>query len=553
MERADGDSNYKENAGLARPDSAREARSMAKNKAFIPPVAAAEMHYALVLIIARGDATRLRHGRLLRNGQLVQRRIISTYYDTPEKRLQNRMLALSVRREGGRVSEVLETVPTVAAAGGEQPRWQTPLARPAPDLEPLANVEGIDRVVNERLKPVFTCRLRRRQTVLEPYGAAVAVCFDEGEIRARDGRKIPISEVELELQQGSPRAVFKLANALADDAPLHIELRSKAARGYALAERRTLRRAPTTTPKFGRVEIRRGMTFEDALALILNRCLVHMLANEHAAQGGKAEGVHQIRVALRRLRVALTLFKPMLPEGERQWIVGEVKWLNEALARARNWDIAIGLIERVRSTLTADRDLAALARAAERERHRAYIALRSVLGARRYKQFILGLLGVVETRAWRRPGALDASILQVSVVGKLADQVLERRYRKASNRVRNFDRLGAAGRHRLRIALKKMRYAAEAFASIYPTKAVRRYSKRLATLQDGLGLLNDIASTERLLQALVQHRSSPALIRGAAVVRGWSAHIALECEPELQKGLRRLKKAEPFWRRPAKA
>jgi CHAD domain-containing protein len=156
---------------------------------------------------------------------------------------------------------------------------------------------------------------------------------------------------------------------------------------------------------------------------------------------------------------------------------------------------------------------------------------------------------MIETRAWRRPGALATSILQVSVVGKLADQVLERRYRKTSDRMRNFDRLGSVGRHRLRIALKKMRYAAESFASIYPAKAVRRYSKRLATLQDGLGLLNDIASTERLLRTLIQRRPTHALVRGAALVCGWSAHVAVECESELQRGLKRLKKAEPFWRR----
>jgi triphosphatase len=524
---------------------------MAKNKAFVPPVAAAEMRYALALVVAREDAARLRHSRLLQGGRLVQRRVISTYYDTPEGDLQNRMLALSVRRESGRVFEVLETVPTAAAGGGEQPRWQTPLARPAPDLKPLAKVDGIDHLADEPLKPVFTCRLRRSRTVLEPDGAAIAVSIDEGEIRARGGRKLPVSEIELELQQGTPRAVFKLANALADETSLHVELRSKAARGYALAERRATHDA-SSTPKFGRVELRRGMAAEDALALILGRCVAHALANEQAARAGKEEGVHQIRVALRRLRVALALFKSMLPESDRQWIIGEAKWLNGTLARARNWDIAVGTIERVRGGLMADRDLAALAHAAERERRRAYAALRSVLGARRYTQFVLGLLGMIETRAWRRPGALDTSILQVSVVGKLADDVLERRYRKASSRLHNFDRLGAVGRHRLRIALKKMRYAAEAFASIYPAKAVRRYSNRLATLQDGLGLLNDFASTERLLRTLSEQRPSPALVRATALVRGWSAHVALECEHEIQKGLKRLKRAEPFWRRAAK-
>lgn len=522
---------------------------MADNKSLIPPVTAAEMRYALALSVAPEDAARLRHSNLLRGGRLAQRRITSTYYDTPAKDLRERTLALSVRREGGRLLEILEAVPPTAAPRGECARWQTPLTRPVPDLKPLAKVDGVDGLDGEPLRPVFTCRLRRSRAVLEPDGAAVAVSFDEGEICARGGRKLPISEIELELQQGTPRAVFELANALVEEAPVHVELRSKAMRGYALAEREATREASGTS-KFGRVDLHRGMNAEDALAIILGRCLAHMLANERAALAGTEEGVHQMRVALRRLRVALALFKPMLPDTERQWILGEVKWMNGALGRARNWDIVAGLIGRVRDSLSDDRDLAALAHAVGRERRGAYDALRTLLGARRYAQFALGLLGMIETRAWRRPGALQTSILQVSVVGKLADEVLERRYRKARNRVRNFDRLGATGRHRLRIALKKMRYAAEAFASIYPAKAVRRYAKRLETLQDGLGLLNDIASTDRLLRTLIQRRPSQALSRGAALVRGWSAHVGLGCERELQKGLKRLNKAKPFWRRP---
>lgn len=524
---------------------------MAENKAPAPAVTAAEMRYALALAVAPEDAARLKRSGLLRGGQLSQRRITSTYYDTRKNELQRRTLALSVRREGRRVLETLEAMPGSAAASGERPMWQTPLTRPVPDLKPLAKVDGIGKLEDEPLKPVFTCRLRRSRAVLEPDGAAVALSFDEGEIRTRGGRKLPVSEIELELQQGTPRAVFTLANALAVEAPVRVEMRSKAARGYALAKRAEPRDASATT-RFGAVDLHRGMAAEDALAVILRRCLAHLLANEPAARAGKEEGVHQMRVALRRLRVALQLFRSMLPETERGWASGEVKWLASALGRARNWDVVNGLIRRVRAGMADDRDLAILARATERERRRAYDALGGVLATRRYMQFTLGLMGWIETRAWRRPGALETSILQVSVVGKLADEVLERRYRKARSRTRNFGRLGAVGRHRLRIALKKIRYAAESFASIYADKAVHRYVKHVETLQDGLGQLNDIASSERLLRNLVQQRPSQALIRADALVRGWCAHVALECEPALKKGLKRLKKAEPFWRRPAK-
>ncbi len=525
---------------------------MTENKTVAPAVAAAEIRYALALAITPKHAARLKQRAPLRGGRLTRHRMAATYYDTRDKELRRRTFALSVRRDGGRLFETLEAIPPAATASGERPVWQIPLARAAPDLRPLAGIDGVDGLADQRLTPVFTCRLRRSRAVLEPDGAAVAVSFDEGEIRTRGGRTLPVSEIELELEQGTPDAVFKLARAFAAQVPLRVELRSKAMRGYALAEREATRTASATT-KFGKVQLERRMTVEDAFAAILRRCLAHLLANEPAAFGGQAEGVHQMRVALRRLRVALALFKAMLPDAERKWALGEVKWLMGALGRARNWDVVAVLVARVRERMDRDRDLAVLAGAIESEQRRAYAGLRAALGARRYTQFALGLMDWIETRSWRRPGALHTSILQASPVGRLADRVLERRYRKARNRARHVGRLDAARLHSLRIALKKLRYAADSFASIYAAKAVRRYVKYLETLQDDLGLLNDVASSEKLLQTLVERRAAPALMRGLATVRGWSTHVALECEGALQKRIKRFRKAEPFWRRAAKA
>jgi inorganic triphosphatase YgiF len=513
-------------------------------------VSAAEMRYTLSLAMPAKDMVRLKQLDLLRGGKFAPHRINATYYDTPELALRKRDLALAVRQEGRRLVETLEGLEPAGNANAERPVWQAPLSRATPSLAPLAEVDGVGDLAGRRLTPLFTCRLRRNRIVIEPEGAAIALSFDEGTIRTRDGRTLPISEIELELEQGNPQAVFALATALNAAARMRVEFRSKAARGHALVAQTGESRTPVTE-RFGEIELGRRMPAEEAFAVILKRCLTHMLANDRAAIAGNEEGVHQMRVALRRMRVVLNQFKSLLPDDQQQWAAGEVKWLAASLGKARNWDVFAALVSRVREAFPADKDLTALSRAVGRERRAAYAAMRRTLSTRRYTEFSLRLMGWIETRSWRRPGALDASIRQTAVVGRLADTVLEKRYKQAKKGARAFGRLGPAGRHRFRIALKKLRYAADSFASIYPRPAVRRYVKRLQALQDDLGLLNDIATSERLVRFLSQQRSQ-SLMRGGALVRGWCGRTAADIEPGLDKRVRRLRRAKPFWRRPAR-
>src|ERR1700689_778284 len=167
-------------------------------------------------------------------------------------------------------------------------------------------------------------------------------------------------------------------------------------------------------------------------------------------------------------------------------------------------------------------------------------------------EFALNRTAWVETRAWRQRSTFETSVLQVSPVGSLADELVEKRYRAVRQRARKFDRLDAEGRHALRIVVKKMRYAADVFESVYAKKRVRRYVKRLAALQDDLGLLNDIATAEKLVRDLpLPKGKEEALKRAAALVTGWCGHTVTTRVPKLGKRLKRLRQAEPFWRQPA--
>ena len=141
------------------------------------------------------------------------------------------------------------------------------------------------------------------------------------------------------------------------------------------------------------------------------------------------------------------------------------------------------------------------------------------------------------------------SAWQGSPATALAESVLDRRQHQLLRRGRHFVRLDPAARHRLRIATKKQRYAAEFFAELYPPKAARAYIKNLAALQDNLGALNDIAVAGRLLSNL---RGRRAVNRAWAcgVVQGWVESQVLARIDELEPVWWRMKKSRPFWRKP---
>jgi triphosphatase len=107
------------------------------------------------------------------------------------------------------------------------------------------------------------------------------------------------------------------------------------------------------------------MTAEAALQRFGQRCLNHLLRNEPVTLAGEPEGIHQMRVAVRRLRSALTAVKPMLPVEHHRWASEELKWLTHSLAPARNWDVFVGdLLRTVSDALSNRPELQQLVRAA---------------------------------------------------------------------------------------------------------------------------------------------------------------------------------------------
>jgi len=525
-------------------------------------------------------------------GKPRTRQLESVYYDTPDLRLKRRRIALRVRRSGRSWIQTLKT----DGDGVTRDEWEAPVAGAQPDLGAIAAPEARARlglILPEELTAVFATRVTRRTRVIEIGGesadrprtvngtgtadasmagggmadgvaanggaaeaasaavpaARIEVAFDVGRVVAGE-KEAPVAEIELELIHGPSSALWRLARELHDIAPLHVERSSKAARGYRLAGD-----AGPDWHKAGKLALDPGASVDDALTAILKHCFGHWMANEEAARDGShPEGVHQMRVALRRLRSALTLYEPVLPAGRLAHLKAELKWVAGGLGPARDWDVfldeLVGPLDEPlpdeAPALAAVRDAAAGARAAGYERARAVIA------EPRYTALVLELGEWIEGRGWRDDLARAADAESLAALAtpmtELADRLLAKRHKKVLKLGRHFERLSPEARHRLRIACKKLRYAAEFWRSLYKRKKAQAFVGALAGLQDDLGHLNDVATARSLLAGLGEARPDDAMLaRGAGLVVAWHARGAAEAEPRLARDWRDFAESKPFW------
>ncbi len=489
----------------------------------------------------RGADLIARHAR----NQGVTRRLDAVYYDTPDRLLDRNGLSLRVRRSGKR------HVQTLKRSGSGDPlardEWEVALPDGTLDLSllPLADIgEPLASLSAGQLAPVFATRIRRRLRRLDYAGALIEIAFDDGTIEAGEN-SLPVSELELELKEGEAAALYELGLALLDVAPLQVATQSKSARGYGLAFAR-LPRAVKAKP----VEIAGHDNADAAIAAILGNTYRQLLANlaPVAAQSGP-EGVHQMRVSLRRLRSALSVLKREIASPAFVSIGQEAKRLGHVLGPARNWDVFITqTAPEIETDGLGDAGLPALRKAAEPFQARSYVAVQERLADPQTCRFLLSFGALIERRGWRSGLPSEAMAVLAEPADDFAGRVLTRTHRQALKRGRGFGRLHPEQRHQLRLALKKLRYTAEFFLPLHDGAAARRYLGRLSRLQEALGLANDAATTQHLLAELRAGKApGPELHFAAGAVHGWQSRHTIEAGRKLKKRWRRFEAASPFW------
>jgi inorganic triphosphatase YgiF len=511
----------------------------------------ATMETELKLLLAPADVAAFRRLALLQQlatGKPVTRWLRNTYFDTPELRLKEHGMELRVRRVGREATQTLKACGQAAAAGLHQRQeWETRVTGPLPELASLLALVGVgfpgEKVLRaprlaQGLKPIFGSDVRRTVWHLRlAQGAEVELALDQGSLKHGD-RHEPISEIELELKAGAPEALFDLALQLQEQVPLRVGNLSKSARGHALAAP-----VPATAVKAGPVALNRDMCVEEGFRVIAGNCLAQMQDNEPGVvQGVDPECIHQMRVGMRRLRSALRLFAPWIPFPLA--LKQELAWLGAELGAARDADVlADGTLPKLIESCPQEADLLPLGQcastAAGKQRQQAAEAVASV----RYSRLMLGLIGWLRAMRWH--DSLDEAALGALAepLQKRATQILHRRHQKLMKSGKRLAHGTPEQRHRVRIAAKKARYAAEFFQSLHPAGRVKRYVRRLAALQDALGWLNDAAVADRLLHELAARH--PELAGSASFARGYLCATTKQDLPGLARSWHRFSSMAP--------
>ncbi|MBP7684154.1 MAG: CHAD domain-containing protein [Deltaproteobacteria bacterium] len=275
--------------------------------------------------------------------------------------------------------------------------------------------------------------------------------------------------------------------------------------------------APAAAVKAEPVALSRGVSVEDGFRLIVGNCLKQVQDNQRGvAQGADPECIHQMRVGTRRLRSALRLFERWIPFPPA--LQEELTWLGEQLGAARDADVlADTTLPMLIEGCPQEPDLVplrqvALSMAGEK-RQQAAEAVTSV----RYSRLMLALDSWLQGSRFCESLDETARAALQKPLEKRARKTLRRRHEKLLERGKRLARGTPEERHRVRIAAKNTRYAAEFFLPLQPSEQMERYIECLEALQDVLGGMNDAAVADRLLHDIeVRH---PEVADSASVAR----------------------------------
>jgi CHAD domain-containing protein len=286
-----------------------------------------------------------------------------------------------------------------------------------------------------------------------------------------------------------------------------------------------------------------------AIGAILSAARHHWTINEAAARDGRdIEGVHQVRVGLRRFRSALGILRKFIPTHQYAWLKTEAKWLLNELGPARDADVFLSeLLPPARAAHGDPRALAALERAARAFREAAQERVRAALNSTRYARFGRRLETWLSGEGWR--AARDETVKDGGRHDALsfATRTLNKRLIKIHARGKRIDTLPVEELHRLRIEVKKARYGIDFFRSILDKRRATDVASALKALQDGLGHLNDVAMTEAMvaqLAAAAPEKARPALTDGGGEVVARHRRAAMAVMPGLARKWRGFRKLD---------
>jgi triphosphatase len=483
-------------------------------------------------------------------GREAVRQLDATYFDTPDHALRKAGFGLRIRDgEDGRKQTLKSASSGGVFARGE---WESAVAGPEPDRDLLARTPAAKVINGDDLTPVFATKVSRTTRLIERDGAIIEAALDQGELLAQEQRAA-VSELELELKDGPARVLFDLARDLAAHAPLRLSLISKAERGYALAL------GEVDGPGAG-AALDPGATTGEALQALGHTALRRLCAAAEALRTRPGpERVHKLRVAARKFRALLSTFKPLAGDPAAQHVKAELKWLADELGTARSLDVFIADVWRPAAEDQAAPDppepvaqdearaLAAFGRALLAAQTQAYARAGAAVDSARFRALAIDAAAWLEAGTW----TIDKRLADIrdQPAARFAAMVLDRRSRRIRKDGRDLAVLSPEDRHHLRIRGKKLRYAVEDLGGLFPDhpKRLARFVEATKTLQDALGLLNDLAAREALAHDVALSCEDPEAAFAAGRLTAGGPEREAELLADAQGAYVTFVEARRFW------
>jgi hypothetical protein len=388
------------------------------------------------------------------------------------------------------------------------------------------------------LAPLAAFEGRRTVSVHKTADATVTLTLERGVLRAV-AAEAPAARLLIE---GEEQAVRETALLIAAAVPARVPTASLAAEAVALATG-----APPAPRRAGAPALPPGeLSVPQALAHVLGHLTDVILAHAPNMAAGP-EAVHQMRVAVRRARSAVAIFRPALGAGALDPVRAHLRTLNARLGPTRDWDVfVLETAPAIQAALPGDERLARMAAAAERKRRESQRALSGWVESAEFRAVMIDLAWFAAAARWHPPADPEQPPASLPVsLAAFASGVLQQRWKRLVQSGRHMEELDVPALHGVRLRAKQTRYAAEMFSALHHGKAAGRFIRRLGILQQRLGVLNDGAVATHLLDLL----GGPAGRHGyaAGAVAGYMAARAEKIRPQIVRAFQKFRRQPVYW------
>lgn len=437
--------------------------------------------------------------------QLDAVRHVDTYLDTFDWSLMKNKLALRYRVSNGIAMYTLKSIEPIEDGIAKRMEREILLGKPV-DVPALIRVKPVRKLVGgiifpRKLLEQIQVRTDRRQyRVTSPEGAEIELAFDTSSFSLRGlhkpRRAQRLNELEAEFRNGPETALGALASLISSKFNFPPSTASKL---EVAIERFKIAMPSKKPPEKLRIRL------DDRLDLVLRKILTYQFQRLRDQLPGvqrdiDTEFVHQARVATRRMRSALRLFRNAVPESTAAYLQGELKWLGRLFGAVRDLDVFFLNLSRFKRQIEhfPAKKKQVFENWIEKQRRAPLKALCQALESPRYIQFERRIMQFLERAFPTRPRAP----LAVKTVREMAPVLLKEK----------FDAVIEQGRvvladpklkqyHRLRIQMKRLRYLSEFVAPAYEG-ALDAFIERTVEIQDCLGELQDTVFTRKFIDGL---------------------------------------------------